>query len=168
MRDYSYCPMCRSPLIEKKMDGRGRLVCQSCAWVCYKNPLPAVACLVPDKKGGILLVRRAIEPYKGKWCIPGGFVESDETLPEAGRRELREETGLTGTAGRLVGAHVQKSRMYGAVLVVGLEFTVEHEEITAGDDAADARFMPENALPDIPVESHRKLIREYLTSRLQL
>lgn len=163
MKDYKYCPMCRSPLVEKLVEERHRLVCENCNWIYYKNPIPVIACMVTNKKGELLLVKRAIEPYKGEWSIPGGFMEFDETLPEAGSRELKEETGLEGRAGRFIGAHVQPSWMYGAVLVVGMEFLVEDETITPGDDAEEAEFMPMDALPDIPIESHLKLIEEYLS-----
>jgi len=164
MKDYKYCPMCGSPLVGKLAEERHRLVCGNCNWIYYKNPVPVIACLVSNTKDELLLIKRAIEPYKGEWCIPGGFMEFDETLSEAGSRELKEETGLEGKAGRLIGAHAQPSWMYGAVLVVGIEFLVESEKTIAGDDAEEAEFMPLDALPEIPIESHRKLIEEYLSA----
>ncbi len=164
MKDYKYCPMCGSTFVEKLVKERRRLVCANCDWIYYKNPIPVVVCLVTNTKNELLLVKRAIEPYKGAWSVPGGFLEFDETVPEAGSRELKEETGLEGRAGRLIGAHVQQSWMYGTVLVVGMEFLVENEILTPGDDAEEAEFMPMDALPEIPIESHCKLIEEYLSA----
>jgi 8-oxo-dGTP diphosphatase len=161
MEDYRYCPLCRSELVPRTVEERDRGVCSGCGWIYYKNPLPAVACLVSREESGILLIKRAVEPYKGAWCIPGGFIEIDENIREAGIRELKEETGLEGMPGDLIGAYIQKSRMYGAVLIVGIAFTAEKGDPTPGDDAEEARFFAPKDMPDIPLESHRNLIRDF-------
>lgn len=74
--------------------------CASCGQTTWKNPLPAVMVLVtvipqPGATGGLLCVRRGIDPQKGKLCLPGGFLEVGETWREAAVRELQEETGLS-------------------------------------------------------------------------
>src|SRR5690349_18642157 len=66
----------------------------------YRHARPAltVDCVVFGLDGGdleLLLVQRDLEPFRGKWALPGGFVRIDETLEEAARRELAEETGVT-------------------------------------------------------------------------
>ena len=70
---------------------------------CYKYPHPAVAtdCVIFGFDGvsiKVLLIQRGIEPYKGQWALPGGFVGIDESAEECARRELQEETGLQGVA----------------------------------------------------------------------
>jgi 8-oxo-dGTP diphosphatase len=67
----------------------------------YEHPHPAVTVdmvifTIRDQQLKLLLVRRAGEPYRGKWALPGGFVQMEEGLDEAARRELEEETGVTG------------------------------------------------------------------------
>jgi 8-oxo-dGTP diphosphatase len=161
MKDYKYCPICGSSLEKKLADGRERLVCGTCGKICYWNPLPAAACLVANSKGSLLLVKRAVAPRKGEWCLPGGFIEMDETLPEAALRELLEETGLCGCAEQFIGAYIQKSDMYGAVLVVGVEIAAGDAEPIPGDDASEAKFFPQTDMPEIPFESHTKLIKKY-------
>jgi ADP-ribose pyrophosphatase YjhB (NUDIX family) len=117
--------------------------------------------MVRNAKGEILLIKRGIEPCKGSWALPGGYVELDETIQSSGSRELEEETGLSGTPGRLVGIHMQESPTYGFVLVTGMEFIVKDGKLTAGDDAYDAAFFSSNSMPEIPFTSHRALIREF-------
>ncbi len=161
MENFKYCPMCKASLEWNQIDGRDRLLCKECGWIDYKNPLPVVTCLVLNSKGELLLIKRGVEPAKDCWALPGGFIERQETPEEAGRRELKEETGLDGKVGRLVGVHMHESPRYGSVLVVGLEFIVENENISIGDDAVDARFYPKEELPIIPFLSHRKLIDKF-------
>ncbi|MGB3111363.1 MAG: NUDIX hydrolase, partial [Candidatus Omnitrophota bacterium] len=101
MEDYKYCPMCASALRLSEADGRDRLNCPKCGWIDYRNPLPVVACLVSNDDGDLLLIKRGIEPCRGSWALPGGFIEAGETIQDAGERELFEETGLQGVPERL-------------------------------------------------------------------
>jgi len=90
-----FCPECGNTLTREIPPGdhKTRSICRSCGHVGYSNPTPLVAVFVccGDK---ILWIRRGIEPQKGRWAFPGGFVESDETPQEAASRELQEETAL--------------------------------------------------------------------------
>jgi 8-oxo-dGTP diphosphatase len=70
-----------------------RLHCAACGLVLYENPAPTVSAVV-ERDGRVLLTRRGIEPRRGMWDTPGGFVETGEDPVEALRRELLEETGL--------------------------------------------------------------------------
>ena len=64
---------------------------------------------------------------------------------------------------RLIGAGIQKSEMYGGVLVVGQEILIEkNQSLVPGDDAEEAKFVPRDAIPNIPFEIHRNLIQKYL------
>jgi 8-oxo-dGTP diphosphatase len=58
------------------------------------HPLVGVGALIHDRDGQVLLIRRKFEPNKGRWSLPGGLLETGETLLEAGRREVREEVGV--------------------------------------------------------------------------
>jgi ADP-ribose pyrophosphatase YjhB (NUDIX family) len=82
-----------------------RQVCASCGRVVYPAAKPTAGALVV-RDGRVLLVQRAMEPGRGKWDIPGGFMEPDELPQEAAIRELREETGLAVTPTDLLGFYV--------------------------------------------------------------
>ena len=97
----------------------------------------------------VLLIRRANEPYRGMWCVPGGFVELDEDLPDACARELEEETALRPAALVQVGAFGKPGRDPRGrnVTVAFLAMIAPGSTATAGDDAAGAAWHPVGELP---------------------
>lgn len=87
----TYCPACGQQTFV--VDTEKSYRCQSCQFILYLNPGLAVAAIV-EYQDKILLIQRANEPEKGKWDIPGGFVERHENAERALQREIKEETGL--------------------------------------------------------------------------
>ncbi len=87
---WRFCPRCRAEL----KGGAGRLECPECGFVVYAGSKPTASALVEDDKGRLLLGKRAVEPYKGKWDTPGGFLEEGEHPLDGLKRELHEETGV--------------------------------------------------------------------------
>ncbi len=154
---YKYCPLCRTSLEKVKLDNQNRNRCPSCGWINYRNPVPAVACVV--KKGTkYLLVKRAVEPQKGKWSLPAGFMELHEKPEEAVLRELKEETGLKGEVEELIGVYAQPSKSYGTVLTLGYSVKNFTGKLSGGDDVDEAKFFKIDSLRDIPFSSHRKML----------
>ena len=92
--NFRFCPMCGSAIVleQPAEDVRVREVCPHCGYIHYVNPIPVVG-TVPVCGEKILLCRRAIEPRKGYWTLPAGFMEAHETLEQGARRETLEETG---------------------------------------------------------------------------
>ncbi|MGE0031941.1 MAG: NUDIX hydrolase [Steroidobacteraceae bacterium] len=88
----NFCPNCAAPLERRIPDGDHlpRFVCPACGTIHYQNPKLVAGC-VPEHEGRILLCRRAIEPRRGFWTIPAGFMENNETLQQAAARECFEE-----------------------------------------------------------------------------
>jgi len=158
-RKYKYCPKCRAELELSWIEDERRLACPECHWVNYENPLPSSAALVRNRKGEVLLVKRGKEPGKGKWALPSGFIEIDETPKKACLRELKEETGLKGEVVRLVGVYSQKSLLYRNVLIIGYEVNARGD-LSPGSDSQEAEFFPLDKLPDVPFSSHRKMIED--------
>lgn len=120
----------------------------------YDFPRPAVTvdvaafCLV-DGAAQLLLIKRGRAPFEGSWALPGGFIDIDEPLEDAARREFREETGLE--AGELTQMHTfgtpGRDPRGRTISVVFLAWLPAAGAAAAGDDAAEARWFPSTALP---------------------
>ncbi len=116
----------------------------------------------------VLLIQRALEPFKGKWALPGGFVRVDETLDDAARRELVEETGLEDI-------YLEQLYTFGAVKrdprerVVSVAYyalvKLSDHKAKAATDAADAQWFPVSALPKLAFD-HAEIVAMAL-ARLQ-
>ncbi|GHU68874.1 DNA mismatch repair protein MutT [Bacteroidia bacterium] len=90
---FRFCPKCGSAQFVVH-DFKSKH-CESCGFVYYFNTAAAVAAFIMDEQGRLLVAKRAHEPAKGTFDLPGGFVDLQETAEEAILREIREETGLT-------------------------------------------------------------------------
>jgi 8-oxo-dGTP diphosphatase len=174
LHDAAFCPRCSAPLVEKvpELDSRTRRVCSRCAFVVYMNPKIAAGTL-PVRDGRVAMVRRGVEPAKGLWTFPCGYVEIDESVEDAACRETREESGLVVTLGRLLGPYSypvreKPSPTTGLVVVAWSTGSVEGE-LAAGDDATDAAwFRPGDIAPeDLAFDSTRRALADLaeLTSR---
>jgi 8-oxo-dGTP diphosphatase len=111
-----------------------------------KTPLLAADCVVFDTEGRVLLVRRKYPPFQGQYALPGGFVEIGETVEDACRRELREETGINVGALRLVGVYSDPKRdprghICSIVFLARGPHGGPQAEPKAGDDAAAAEWV---------------------------
>lgn len=164
MPDKKFCHFCGTPLIRRFAEGADRLYCTSCDQPLYENPIPATALVVVDELQRILLVKRDVEPKKGWWCLPGGFMELGETSENAALRELKEETGLEGKIDRLLGVFANDHAQYHTILIVGYLVLDYRGRAEAGDDAADLRFFEKDAWPPIAFDSHRYMIEQYYAS----
>jgi 8-oxo-dGTP diphosphatase len=161
MRNKKFCHYCGNGLTKKQWEGRLRLFCEHCREPLYENPIPATCLVVVDKSARVLLVKRSVEPKKGAWCLPGGFMELDEAPEHAALRELSEETGLKGQVDMLLGVSTNPSAQYHTVLMVGYLVKSYSGNLTAGDDANDVKFFHFDELPDIAFNSHASFIRMY-------
>ena len=110
----------------------------------------------------ILLIRRGNEPYKACWGFPGGFLDEDETLEEAARRELKEETGLTTKYMTEIGTFSDLNRdPRGRTISTAFASAIHPSQIhaVAGDDAAEVRWLPINEMPQL-ASAHEKIYRK--------
>jgi 8-oxo-dGTP diphosphatase len=143
---WRYCPRCRAELDVSE----GSVTCTECSFEYYANPVPAVAALVEDADGKLLLARRAEEPDAGHWDTPGGFLEENEDALAALKRELREEAGVDVEPGSFFGTYVD---YYGGndestpVLNLVWEARIVGGELEPADDVAELEWFARDALP---------------------
>ncbi len=103
----NFCSHCGSSAIVSQIpqgDTRRRFTCADCNAVFYENPKIVAACIL-EWQEKILLCRRAIEPRKGMWTVPGGFLENNESMVEGAFREAKEESGATAEGLKLFSIH---------------------------------------------------------------
>lgn len=107
----------------------------------------------------MLLVRRAIDPGKGRWGFPAGFQDYGESLTETAVREVREETGLGVDPVRLLDVVLSRDNPRKLVNLVVYLARVVAGELVAADDALEARFFPVDDLPeDLAFENNRQIL----------
>jgi ADP-ribose pyrophosphatase YjhB (NUDIX family) len=148
LHSFIYCPLCSEILQEDIIENRQRQFCTQCHYIHYINPIPAIIS-IGERDGKILLIKRGMEPMKGLWTLPGGFMEAAET-PEAGcLRELFEETGMRGTIKNLIGVFHEFSQMYGDVLCIFYHVKLDDGTPAAGDDADNADLVPVDDVGDL-------------------
>jgi 8-oxo-dGTP diphosphatase len=107
-----------------------------------KTPLLTVDCVVFDRTDRLLLIKRANPPFKGKFALPGGFVEVGETVEQAALRELHEETGIAGKIIALIGVYSDPKRdPRGHSVSCAFLVRPSTTKVKGGDDAASAAFV---------------------------
>lgn len=132
----------------------------------YPHPRPFVAAdsavfTLRDGALNVLLIERGQPPYVGRWALPGGWVEEEEPVDDAGARELREETGLVNVGLRqlfTVGDPGRDPRGWCVTVVYIALIDHEAHPVQAGDDATHAEWYPVSKLPDLAFD-HAKVMR---------
>ena len=134
----------------------------------YKYPHPAVTvdCVIFGFDGTsikVLLIQRGVEPYKGAWAFPGGFLRMDESAEEAAKRELMEETGLKDIPLEqfYTFTHVDRDPRE-RVITIAHYALVRMKEVIGGDDAAKASWFSYNEIPQLAFD-HEMILRKALS-----
>lgn len=138
---------------------------------CYKYPHPSVTtdCVIFGFDGltlNILLIKRGLDPYKGMWALPGGFLKPDESAETGALRELKEETGLEE-------AYIEQLHTYSdpnrdpreRVITIAYLALVKMQQVRGGDDAAEAQWFSITDIPQLAFD-HDVILRDAL-SRLR-
>lgn len=131
---------------------------------CYKYPHPSVTtdCVIfgfDGTKLKVLLIERGIEPYKGRWALPGGFLRMDEDAMQGALRELKEETGLEGAYMRQFHTFTTPDRdPRERVITIAHYALVRLQEVAGGDDAARASWFSLDKVPALAFD-HDQILR---------
>ena len=163
MKIKKYCIYCGDNLKDKYIDNKRRLFCESCNEIIYENPIPATASVIINNNE-ILLVKRKFDPKKGQWCLPGGFIELNETPEKACLRELKEETGLNGQIDCLIDACYSSSLLYNSVIVIGYLVKDIKGNLVAGDDAEEVAYFDIKKHPQLAFKSHKLILSKILNN----
>jgi 8-oxo-dGTP diphosphatase len=153
----NYCPQCGAALIRVERFGRIRPVCPQCEWIYFPNPKVAVGVLI-EKDGQVLLVRRAVNPEKGRWTFPAGFVDAGEDPVKAGERECLEETGLQVQITRLIDVLAEQAHPRGAHIIIFYQAGIIDGQLKPGDDVDAANFFPREHLPPLAFSSTKRIL----------
>ena len=160
---FHYCPVCGEEFESKVLreNELPRLVCknQECRYVFYLDP-KLVACVIVEKDNRIILLKRAMSPERGKWVMPGGYVDRGEKVEEAAVRETKEECEIDIELKELFGVY-----SYPGYLEAVIVYLAEYKSgtLAAGDETTDIKLI---GIEDIPwdhlaFESTRDALKDY-------
>lgn len=162
-----YCPRCGCKDFKTNDQGRS-FNCEECHFDFYMNSSAAVACLIFNSEGKLLLARRALEPAKGMLDLPGGFVEPMERAEDAVTREIREELGVKVTKTEFLVSFPNEYVFSGiSVFTIDLAFICTVDDLSCvmpADDVLEIEFaFPEGIKrEDLCSESMVKIISHYI------
>jgi len=141
--------------------GRTRLTCAKCGYIHYQNPVPGAGVLV-EMNGGVVLIRRGHAPNKGKWALPAGFIEADESIEEAAIRECKEETNLDIELIDMFGVDSFPEGSTQSGIIIFYRARPIGGNLSPGDDAVEAQiFAPESLPRDVAFRTHRDVLTRW-------
>ena len=162
--EYSFCPKCGGSLVSRhlKISEPARLVCEQCQFVFFLDPKVA-ACTIIHQPGGIVLLKRAIEPGYGKWVFPGGYVDRGETVASAAVREAKEEVNLEVRLLSLLGVY---SYPHSPVIIIVYLAESVGGLLKAADEALDVRLFAPETIPwdELAFPSTHEALQQYVNA----
>ena len=160
--EYRFCPRCGGDLEKQviKATEPKRLVCQNCSFIFYQDP-KVVAGTIFTLAGGIVLLKRGVEPAMGKWVFPGGYVDRGESVHAAAVRETKEESRLDVKIISLLNVYSYEGSptiivVYAAEIVGG--------ELAAADESIEAGTFQPSGVPwhDLAFASTKDALNDYI------
>lgn len=160
---FRYCPVCGDEFTKKRVKDHEppRLVCKNreCGFVFYLDP-KLVACAIVEMDNRIVLLKRAKSPERGKWVMPGGYVDRGEKVEEAAIRETKEECGIEIGLKGLFGVYSYPG--YLEVVIVYLADYISGT-LAAEDETTDSKLISVEEIPwdELAFESTRDALKDY-------
>jgi ADP-ribose pyrophosphatase YjhB (NUDIX family) len=160
--EYRFCPRCGGGLERRivKANEPRRLVCTACSFIFYQDP-KVVASTIFTLNGGIVLLKRGVEPAIGKWVFPGGYVDRGESVAEAAIRETKEESEVEVKLGPLLNVY---SYPRSPTVIVVYTAKIIGGEVGAGDESLEARTFSPSQIPwnELAFDSTRDALTDYI------
>jgi ADP-ribose pyrophosphatase YjhB (NUDIX family) len=162
LTEYRFCPVCATPLELRRSEPEEpeRPACPACGFVHYDNPAPTVQAWIRRGDGCYLALRRDREPLRGRWNMPGGFVEAYEAPVDAIRREVDEETGLAITGLELIGAFASRYGPEG-LAIVDLAYHCEldgPDRLEVSEESSEGRWFALYEFPEPAFDGEREAL----------
>jgi len=152
-----YCPRCSAPLVQAIRFDRLRPTCPDCEWIYFSDPKVAAGVLI-ERNGKVLLVRRSVDPFKGFWTLPAGFVDAGEDPACAAERECMEETGFEVKVTGLIDVLAGQEHPRGADIIIFYRAKILSGDLNPSDDVDQAAFFSRQALPPLAFASTQKIL----------
>ena len=143
---FTYCPNCGSRLAPTRIDGRERPACATCGFADFMH-VQVAANVTVEREGALLLVRLNYGPRSGRWALPGGLVEDDETPESAAVRETQEETGLRVELEGLLTTWMRPG--FPVLVVIYRGHVVSGALRAAPEETSEVAFFPRASLPSL-------------------
>jgi len=164
----NFCSNCGSDQLHLKVpqgDNLPRYICGNCGTIHYQNPKIVVGCLVVQQNQ-VMLCRRAIEPRKGLWNLPAGYLENGETVEEGALRETWEEAGAKVVIERL---HTVYSLPHINQVYMHFLCYMQNPEYTAGPESLEVAFFTANTVPwnELAFSSTRFTLEHFFSGNQQ-
>ena len=170
-RRLNYCPQCGERFAPRPLARFERQQCQCCAFIHYLNPTPGITMLIKSAEGRVLIgKRRETARYGNTWCLPGGYIEYEESFIATAHREVFEETGLEVRLNGIV--NVVSNQLDGihhtlVIVLIGEALGRHHQP---GDDLTELKWIDRTGHCDIEYafEADRRIIDCYFAGTLQM
>ena len=160
-----YCPVCGTKLAMRERTGAMRPVCLNCDHTIYFDPKVAVAvCILQDDQ--MLLIRRGMEPMRGLWAMPAGFMDYHEDPQAAAQREALEETGLKVRINRLLDVFHTPDDGGLANIVIVYAASINGGIMQADDDADAVAWFGKQDVPDVAFLPTKTIVQRWLAGEL--
>ena len=155
--DLRFCQRCGHALDLREVESRERPYCPDCGFVVFLDPKLAAVVLV-RRDGDLVLVRRAIQPAIGRWSFPSGYVDRNEVVEDAARREVEEETGLDVRLDGFVGLY---SSSDSPVVLAVFSAVITGGELQAGQEAQEVGTFALEELPPLPFPHDYQILADW-------